>query len=44
MATVTIFNAAGAIKEGPGSSISVDFGGASIPAGSTIDGITVAKN
>ena len=41
MATVTIFNAAGGIKEGPGASITVDFGGASIPAGSTINGITV---
>ena len=44
MATVTIFNSAGGIKEGPGDSIAVDFGGASIPAGSTIDGITVNVN
>ena len=41
MATVTIFNSAGDIKEGPGDSISVDFGGASIQDGSTINGITV---
>lgn len=44
MATVTIFNSQGGIKEGPGDTIFVDFGGASIPAGSTIDGITVNVN
>ena len=41
MATVTITNSEGGKKENPGSSITADFGGASIPDGSTINGITI---